>query len=64
MKLQEIRTSLGELLNEATKKGAFDLPQANAVIQSLVALDGLIQQQPAAMAQADSDPIPPDPSKP
>lgn len=63
MKLEEIRATLGELLNEATKKGAFDLLQANAAINSLMAFDKHLQSQPMATA-AESDPIPPDPSKP
>ena len=63
MKLEEVRANLGELLNAATKSGAFDLVQANAAINSLIAFDKHLQSQPMATA-SESDPIPPDPSKP
>ena len=39
MNLEQIRANFGILLNEANKKGAFDLEQANMAIQSLMVLD-------------------------
>jgi hypothetical protein len=44
MNLEQIRANFGILLNEANKKGAFDLEQANAAVQTLTALDNIIKQ--------------------
>ena len=45
MNLEQIRANFGILLNEANKKGAFDLEQANAAVQTLTALDQVIKAQ-------------------
>ena len=52
MNLEQIRANLGILLNEANKKGAFDLEQANAAVQTLTALDTIIKESNALAPKA------------
>lgn len=65
MSLENIQQTLLGLLNKANEKGAFNLEESNAAILSLNGLAQLINQQNATVTTLDeSDPLPPDPSKP
>ena len=48
MNLEQIRINLGILLNEANKKGAFDLEQANAAAKE-ISLDTARKTEPVVL---------------
>lgn len=64
MQLENIQQALLVLLNKANEKGAFSLEDSNSAILALNALAQLINQQKQVSTLGESDPIPPDPSKP
>lgn len=64
MQLEQLQHTLINLLNKANKSGAFELEDSNSAILVLNALAQLINQQKQVTTLGESDPIPPDPSKP
>jgi hypothetical protein len=64
MNLAQIQNNLLLLIKKANKQGAFELEEADAAIQCLNHLGKYAVAENQAKTMSDSDPIPPDPSKP
>ena len=64
MNLGQIQNNLLLLIKKANKQGAFELEEADAAIQCLNALGKYAVAESQAQTMGESDPIPPDPSKP